>query len=67
MSLKNLKKKKLIVIFSDGSFLLTKNSIFQKIFFFEKDDRNCSLWLKLNELTTQLNNSNFRDKFLKIK
>lgn len=67
MSLKNLKKKKLIVIFSDGSFLLTKNSIFQKIFFFEKDDRNCNLWLKLNELTTQLNNSNFRDKFLKIK
>jgi hypothetical protein len=67
MSLKNLKKKKLIIIFSDGSFLLTKSSIFQKILFFEKDDRNCNLWLNANELTKQLNNSNFRDKFLKIK
>jgi hypothetical protein len=65
MSLNNLKKKKLIIIFSDGSFLLVKNTLKKKIVFFEKDDRNSRFWLKLYQLPNQLNNINYRDKFLK--
>ena len=61
MNLKNLKKKKLIVIFSDGSFLLTKNTILKNIMFFDKDDRNSSLWIKLKEkeLSNPLNKLNY--------
>jgi len=65
MSLKNLKKKKLIIIVSDGSFLITKNTLKKKIVFFEKDDRNSNIWLKLFTSSDQLNNVNYRDKFLK--
>lgn len=67
MNLKTLKKKKLIVIFSDGSFLFSKNSFFKKILFFDKDDRNSSLWIKLKKLPNQskLNKLNYKNKFLK--
>lgn len=65
MSLNNLKKKKLIIIVSDGSFLITKNTFKKKIVFFEKDDRNSNIWLKLFTSSDQLNNVNYRDKFLK--
>jgi hypothetical protein len=65
MSLNNLKKKKLIIIAFDGSFLITKNTLKKKIVFFEKDDRNSIIWLKLFTSSDQLNNVNYRDKFLK--
>ena len=65
MSLNNLKKKKLIIIVFDGSFLITKNTLKKKIVFFEKDDRNSNIWLKLFTSSDQLNNVNYRDKFLK--
>ena len=65
MSLNYFKKKKIIIIFSDGSFLLSKNTILKRIVFFEKDYRNSNLWLKLNEYQKQLNKLSYRDKFLK--
>lgn len=65
MSLNNLKTKKFIVVFSDGSFLVTKNIILQRIIFFEKDDRNSSLWLKVSQLPSQSNKLSYKHKFLK--
>jgi hypothetical protein len=64
MSYNNLKKKKSITIFSDGSFSIIKNSILKKIIFFEKDERNSSLWLKLNELQNPINKFSYINKFL---
>jgi hypothetical protein len=64
MSYNNIKKKKSITIFSDGSFSIIKNSILKKIIFFEKDERNSSLWLKLNELQNPINKFSYINKFL---
>jgi hypothetical protein len=64
MSLNNFKKKKSITIFSDGSFSIIKNSVFKKIIFFEKDERNSNLWLKLNKLQNPVNKFSYINKFL---
>lgn len=64
MSYNNLKKKKSIIIFSDGSFSIIKNSVLKRIIFFEKDDRNSSLGLKLNELQNPINKFSYLNKFL---
>jgi hypothetical protein len=64
MSYNNLKKKKSITIFSDGSFSIIKNSFSKKIIFFEKDEHNSSLWLKKNQLQNPINKFNYINKFL---
>lgn len=64
MNLNNLKKKKSIIIFSDGSFSIIKNSVSKKIIFFEKDERNTVLWLKVNRLQNPINKLNYINKFL---
>jgi hypothetical protein len=61
------KKKKVIYIFSDGSLLITKSNIFNKLNFSEKDDRNSILWLKINETKNFSDKLNFRKKFLNKK
>jgi hypothetical protein len=61
------KIKKIINIFSDGSFLIIKSNFFNKLNFLEKDDRNSILWLKLNETKVSIDKLNFRKKFLKKK
>lgn len=65
MSFNKLKKKKSLIIFSDGSFLITSNIFFQKIKFFEKDERNCTFWLKTINLQNTINTLNYKSKFLK--
>ena len=45
----NNKIKKIINVYSDGSFLIIKNSFSNKLNFLEKDERNSILWLKLNQ------------------
>jgi hypothetical protein len=64
MSYNNLKKKKSITIFSDGSFSIIKNSVLKRIIFFEKDERNSSLWLQFNKLQKPINNFSYINKFL---
>jgi hypothetical protein len=64
MSYNNLKKKKSITIFSDGSFSIIKNSVLKRIIFFEKDERNSNIWLKLNELQNPINKLSYINKFL---
>jgi len=64
MSYNNLKKKKSITIFSDGSFSIIKNSVLKRIIFFEKDERNSSLGLQLNKLQKPINNFSYINKFL---
>jgi hypothetical protein len=61
------KKKKLINVFSDGSFLIVKNSFFNKLNFLERDDRNSILWLKLNETKNSIDKLDYRKKFLNKK
>jgi hypothetical protein len=61
------KKKKLINVFSDGSFLIVKNSFFNKLNFLERDDRNSILWLKLNETKNSIDKLYYRKKFLNKK
>jgi hypothetical protein len=65
MNYNNLKKKKSIIIFSDGSFIIRKNSVLKKIIFFEKDDRNSTLWVKkVDMLKNPTNKFNYFNKFL---
>ena len=64
MSYNNIKKKKSITIFSDGSFSIIKNSVLKRIIFFEKDERNSSLWLQFNKLQKPINNFSYINKFL---
>jgi hypothetical protein len=61
------KIKKIVNVFSDGSFLIIKSSFFDKLNFLEKDDRNSILWLKLNETKNSIDKFNFRKKFLNRK
>jgi hypothetical protein len=65
MNYNNFKKKKSIIIFSDGSFIIRKNSVLKKIIFFEKDDRNSTLWVKkVDMLKNPTNKFNYFNKFL---
>lgn len=61
------KIKKIISVYSDGSFLIIKNSFSNKLNFLEKDERNSILWLKLNQTKILVNQSNYRKKFLNKK
>lgn len=63
----NNKIKKIINVYSDGSFLIIKNSFSNKLNFLEKDERNSILWLKLNQTKNLVNQSNYRKKFLNKK
>lgn len=61
------KIKKIINVYSDGSFLIIKNSFSNKLNFLEKDENNSILWLKLNQTKILVNQLNYRKKFLNKK
>jgi hypothetical protein len=65
-----IKKKKMINIFSDGSFLITKNVFSNKFNFLEKDFKNSILWIKstnLNLYKNTINKLEYRNKFFLLK
>jgi hypothetical protein len=61
------KIKKIISVYSDGSFLIIKNSFSNKLNLLEKDERNSILWLKLNQTKILVDKLNYRKKFLNKK
>lgn len=65
-----IKKKKIINIFSDGSFLITKIIFSNKLNFLEKDFKNSVLWIKsinLNLYKNTINQFEYRTKFFNKK
>jgi hypothetical protein len=66
-----IKNKKMINIFSDGSFLMIKNVFSNKLNFLEKDFKNSGLWIKTTNLNiyndSKINRLEYRNKFFNKK